>query len=49
MALSPRQQTGEAYFTGDASKEEKTRDDAEVDARLGALEDEIAEVEKKQQ
>ena len=49
MALSPRQQTGEAYFTGDAPKAKKGQEDAEVDARLKALEDEIAEVEKKQQ
>ena len=48
MALSPRQQTGEAYFTGDAPKKGKGKKDEEIDARLQALEDEISEAEKHQ-
>jgi hypothetical protein len=47
MAISPRTQTGEAYFTGDAPKKTKAKDDAEIDARLKALEDEIADLEPK--
>lgn len=47
MALSPRTQTGAAYFTGDASKK-KGAEDESAEARLKALEDEIAEAEKKE-
>ena len=49
VAISPRTQTGEAYFTGDAAKKTKGGDDAEIEARLKALEDEIADVEKQEE
>jgi hypothetical protein len=45
-AVSPRTQTGEAYFTGDAT-EQKDKKDAAAEARLQKLEDEITEAEKK--
>jgi hypothetical protein len=47
MALSPRTQTGEAYFTGDAADTRKRKDDAEVEARLQALEQEIQQHEQR--
>jgi hypothetical protein len=47
VALSPRTQTGEAYFTGDAPKQTQDERDAELDTRLKGLEEEIAEAERK--
>ena len=46
MALSPRAQTGEAYFTGDAAKDSGKKEDGDAEARLQALEKEIEEHEK---
>jgi hypothetical protein len=48
MALSPRTQTGAAYFTGDASKKTEGGEDRDAETRLKALEDEIAAAERKE-
>jgi hypothetical protein len=44
-AVSPRAQTGEAYFTGEAGKKGDEKKDGEAEARLKDLEKEIDEHE----